>query len=135
MASLQARVRATPLLTEPPRAIRRFRQLRMGDTAFLGRPWLAGPPGESLRMKFAADLPCANLDAAVQKLLEIADAMEPDHAGRLNIGTINRAFFNAGDGVVEYSAAVQAAIDRGLITLRPSGGYLIFTQAGADMFA
>jgi hypothetical protein len=22
----------------------------MGDTAFLGRPWLAGPPGASLRL-------------------------------------------------------------------------------------
>jgi hypothetical protein len=32
------------------RAIRRFWQLRMGDTAFLGRPWLAGPPGASLRL-------------------------------------------------------------------------------------
>jgi hypothetical protein len=24
--------------------------LRMGDTAFLGRPWLAGPPGAGLRL-------------------------------------------------------------------------------------
>jgi hypothetical protein len=32
------------------RAIRRFWQLRMGDPAFLGRPWLAGPPGAGLRL-------------------------------------------------------------------------------------
>ena len=31
-------------------AIRRLWQLRMGDTAFLGRPWLANPPGASLRL-------------------------------------------------------------------------------------
>jgi hypothetical protein len=29
---------------------RRFWQLRMGEPAFLGRPWLAGPPGASLRL-------------------------------------------------------------------------------------
>src|SRR6185312_16143503 len=41
-----------PLLARPlrsrSRAIRRFWQLRMGDAAFLGRPWLAGPPGPGL---------------------------------------------------------------------------------------
>jgi hypothetical protein len=46
--------RAGPLLARPLRSgswsIRRFWQLRMGGTAFLGRPWLAGPPGASLRL-------------------------------------------------------------------------------------
>jgi hypothetical protein len=32
-------------------------------------------------------------------------------------------------------AAVKAAIAHGWITLHPSGGYLMFTQAGADLFA
>jgi hypothetical protein len=31
--------------------------------------------------------------------------------------------------------AVKAAIARGRITMHPSGGYLTFTQAGADLFA
>jgi hypothetical protein len=44
-------------------------------------------------MKFATDRPFANLDAAVKKLLEIANGLEADHAGWLNIGTINREFF------------------------------------------
>jgi hypothetical protein len=35
----------------------------------------------------------------------------------------------------EYSAAVKAAIDRGYLTMHASGGYLSFTQAGADLFA
>jgi hypothetical protein len=35
----------------------------------------------------------------------------------------------------EYSAAVKAEIDRGYITMHASGGYLSFTQAGADLFA
>jgi hypothetical protein len=85
-------------------------------------------------MKFTTDRPLANLDAAVEKLLEIA-AMEPDHAGRLHIGTINRAFFNAGGSVAEYGAAVKAAVERGYVEMHPSGGYLSFTQAGADLFA
>jgi hypothetical protein len=86
-------------------------------------------------MKFAADRPFANLDTAIKKLLDIANAMEADHAGRLHIGTINREFLNAGGSVAEYGAAVSAAVDRGLITLHASGSYLSFTQAGADMFA
>jgi hypothetical protein len=32
-------------------------------------------------------------------------------------------------------AEAKAAVDRGLITLHPSGAYLSFTQAGADLFA
>jgi hypothetical protein len=86
-------------------------------------------------MKFAADRPLANLDAAVKKLLEIGNAMEADHAGRLNIGTINRKFLDTGGSVAEYCAAVNAAIDRGYIDLHPSGAYLSFTQDGADLFA
>jgi hypothetical protein len=35
----------------------------------------------------------------------------------------------------EYGAAVKAAIAHGWITIHPSGGYLTFTQAGADLFA
>jgi hypothetical protein len=86
-------------------------------------------------MKFAGDRPFANLDAAVKKLLEIANAMEADHAGRVHIGTINREFLNAGGSVAEYGAAVKAAIDRGYVELHPSGAYLTFTQAGAELFA
>jgi hypothetical protein len=81
-------------------------------------------------MKFAAERPFANLDAAVKKLLEIANAMEADHVGRLHIGTINREFLNAGGSVAEYGAAVKAAIDLGYVALHPSGAYLTFTQAG-----
>ena len=38
---------------------------------------------------------------------------------------------SAGGDPPEYSAAVKAAIDRGYMTMHPSGGYLSFTQAGA----
>jgi hypothetical protein len=65
------------------------------------------------------------VDAAIKKLLEIANAIEADHAGRISVGA----------SPSEYSAAVRAAIDRGFVTMHPSGGYLTFTQAGADLFA
>jgi hypothetical protein len=86
-------------------------------------------------MKYKEDRPLAKLDVAVSKLLAIANGMEPDHAGRLQVGAINEQFLGAGGNVHEYMAAVKAAIDCGYITVHQSGAYLSFTQAGADLFA
>jgi hypothetical protein len=86
-------------------------------------------------MKFKEDRPFANVDASVRKLLEIANGIEADHAGRLQIGVINSQFVSAGGSCDEYSAAVKAAIAHGWITMHPSGAYLSFTQEGADLFA
>jgi hypothetical protein len=36
-------------------------------------------------MKFRQERQFANVDLAVEKLLEIANAIEPDHAGRLQV--------------------------------------------------
>jgi hypothetical protein len=86
-------------------------------------------------MKYKEDRQLAKLDAAVSKLLAIANGMEPDHAGRLQVAAINEQFLGAGGNVHEYMAAVRAAIDSGYITIHQSGAYLSFTQAGADLFA
>jgi hypothetical protein len=86
-------------------------------------------------MKFAADRLYADIDAAVRKLLELANAIETDASGRIPIGVLNQRFLEAGGNVAEYKGAVTAAIDRGLLTMHPSGGYVTFTQAGADLFA
>jgi hypothetical protein len=86
-------------------------------------------------MKFTQDRPFASVDTAVKKLLEIANSLEADHAGRLQIGTINEQFLKAGANVAESKAALRAAVERGLIALHASGAYLSFTQAGADLFA
>jgi hypothetical protein len=86
-------------------------------------------------MKFKEERPFADGDAAVEKLLEIANGVAADHAGRLSVGIINTQFKDAGGSYPEYSAAVKAAIDRGYITMHASGSYLSFTQAGADLFA
>jgi hypothetical protein len=86
-------------------------------------------------MKFKENRPLANLDIAVRRLLEIANGIEADHAGRVEIGTINRQFREAGGSYEEYGAAVKAAIAHGWITMHPSGAYLSFTKEGADLFA
>ena len=86
-------------------------------------------------MKFTEDRPFANLDTAVRKLLEIANGLEADHAGRLDVGNINAQFLRARGSVQDYVAAVKAAIDRGYIAMHPSSGYVTFTQEGADLFA
>jgi hypothetical protein len=86
-------------------------------------------------LKFKDERPFASVDAAVKKLLEIANGLEADHVGRLQIGAINEQFLKAGASVAEYSAAVKAAVDRGYMTVHPSGAYMAFTQAGAELFA
>jgi hypothetical protein len=86
-------------------------------------------------MKFKEDRPLANVDAAVRKLLEIANGIEADHAGRLSVAVINKQFLAAGGSAEEYRAAVAAAVEHGWLTLHRSGAYLSFTQEGADLFA
>jgi hypothetical protein len=86
-------------------------------------------------MKFKTDRPLATPEGAEQKLLELANRIEADHAGRLSVEIINRQFREAGGSYEEYGAAVKAAVAHGWITLHPSGAYLSFTQAGADLFA
>jgi hypothetical protein len=46
----------------------------MGDTAFLGRPWLAGPPGASLRL--IRD--CGEIERLIATLDGRAEAVEND---------------------------------------------------------
>ena len=86
-------------------------------------------------LHFFMSSPFATPEAAERKLLELANAVEADHAGRLSVEIINRQFREAGGSYEEYGAAVKAAIAHGWITLHPSGAYLSFTQEGADLFA
>jgi len=61
-------------------------------------------------MKTRDDRPLATPEAAERKLLELANAIEADHVGRLPIGVINMQFMAAGGSGDEYRAAVIAAI-------------------------
>jgi hypothetical protein len=90
---------------------------------------------EERNMKFKEDRAFAMPEAAERKLLELANAVEADHAGRLSVAIINTQFRKAGGSYEEYGAAVKAAIAHGWLTIHPSGAYLSFTQAGAELFA
>ena len=85
-------------------------------------------------MKFKDEHPYADVVAAEKKLLELANAMEAD-SGRLPVGLLNTQLIAAGASVPEYAAAMKAAIAHGYFAMHPSGGYVTFTQAGADLFA
>jgi hypothetical protein len=86
-------------------------------------------------MKFVADRPFADAEAAARKLLEIANTAEPVQDGRIHIDKINRPFLLEGGSPAEYTAGLELAIARGWLWCHPSGAYLKFTQAGADLFA
>ena len=63
-------------------------------------------------------------DAAERKVLELANAVEADHAGRRHQHAISEA------GGEEYGAAVKAAIAHGWLTMHPSGAYLSSRKPG-----
>src|SRR5260370_39084452 len=86
-------------------------------------------------MKFREDRLFAGVDAAVKKLMEIANGLEPDHAGRIHIGPINKLFMDAGGSPPEYSAAVKAARHRRYMNMPTSGGSRSFIPRGAGLFA
>jgi hypothetical protein len=75
-------------------------------------------------VQYREELPYAEAAAGMLQLLEIADATEADQAGLIHIGPINLQFLGAGGGFLEYRIALTAAIERGYLTLHPSGGYI-----------
>ena len=86
-------------------------------------------------MKFAADRAFADADKAARKLLELANAVEPDRGQRIAIELINLPFLRTGGSVDEYRAGIERAIENGWLVRHESGTYVKFTQAGADLFA
>jgi hypothetical protein len=87
-------------------------------------------------MKFAADHPYANPEAAMKKLLEYANAFEPVHDGRIYIEKINEPFlFEAKGSPAEYKAGLELAIERGYLNLHESGTFIKMTDKGAQLFA
>jgi len=65
-------------------------------------------------MKYAADRPYADPEAAARRLIEIASTVEPVRDGRIHIAK---------------------AIERGWLMMHESGTYVKFTPAGAELFA
>ncbi|WP_029586010.1 hypothetical protein [Bradyrhizobium sp. URHD0069] len=57
-------------------------------------------------MRSKEDRPFPTPEAAERKLLELANAVEADHAGRLSVAVVNTQFRNGGGSYEEYGAAV-----------------------------
>jgi hypothetical protein len=86
-------------------------------------------------MKFAADRPYSDPEAAAKKLIEIANSVEAIQDGRIHIEKINLPFLRAGISPAEYGAALDLAIAKGWLWKHDSGTYVKFTPAGAELFA
>jgi hypothetical protein len=87
-------------------------------------------------MKFIDSRPFADPKAAAQKLIEIANSVEPVQDGRIFIELINGpVLYEFKGSPAEYGAGLKVAIDRGWLWKHESGTYVKLTQAGADLFA
>lgn len=87
-------------------------------------------------MKFSADRPYANPEAAMRKLLEYANAFEPIQDGRIYIEKLNGPFlFEVRGTPAEYKAGLNLAIERGFLTMHESGTFLRLTDKGAERSA
>jgi hypothetical protein len=87
-------------------------------------------------MKYVADRPFADPEAAARKLIELANAFEPVQDGRIYIEKINEPFLYQLKGTpTEYKAGIDLAIARRWLILHESGTYVKFTEAGAALFA
>ena len=81
-------------------------------------------------MKFVAPRPFADPEAAAQKLMEIANAVEAVQDGRIFIELINGPFLYDHIGSpAEYGAGLKLAIERGWLWKHESGTYVKLTLA------
>jgi hypothetical protein len=87
-------------------------------------------------MKFVESRTYADPEAAMEKLLEIANSVEAKQEGRIHIEKINGPMlFEHGAKPAEYKAGLMLAIERGYLVLHESGTYVRFTEKGAELFA
>jgi hypothetical protein len=86
-------------------------------------------------MKFVERHTFADPDAAVRKLVEIANGAEAVQDGRIYIERVNEPFLAAGGSADQFRAAIERAIALGWIWRHESGTYVRFTEKGAEMFA
>ena len=69
-------------------------------------------------MKFAAERPYADPEAAARKLIEIANSVEAAQDGRIFIELVNWPFLYEHKGSpAEYKAGLDLAIERGWLVL------------------
>jgi len=87
-------------------------------------------------MKYATARPYSDPEQAARRLLEHAHAFEAVKDGRIYIEKINGPFlFGDKATPAEYRAGLNYAIEKGWLELHESGTFVMFTPAGADLFA
>ena len=86
-------------------------------------------------MKFVEPSHLTDPDAAVRKLVEIANTIEPAQDGRIYIELVNAAFLKAGGTAEQFRTGIQGAVDKGRMVRHESGTFVKFTDAGAALFA
>jgi hypothetical protein len=79
-------------------------------------------------VKFAEPRPFSDPEAAVRKLIEIANAAEPVQDARIYIERVNGPFLAAGGSPADYRAGIERAIAKGWLWRHESGTYVKFTQ-------
>lgn len=100
------------------------------------REWLSGGDSSypSVAMKFAANRPFADPEAAARKLVEIATGIEPVPDGRIFIEMVNAPFlFQLGGKGTEFKAGIASAVERGWLDLHESGSFQRLTKSSADL--
>jgi bifunctional non-homologous end joining protein LigD len=87
-------------------------------------------------MKFTEPRPYADPEVAARKIMELANAFEPQQDGRIYIEKINGPFlFELKGTPAEYKAGLDLAIAKGWLRLHESGTYVKVTEAGTALFA
>ena len=80
-------------------------------------------------MKFIKPSYFADPDAAARKLVQIANAVEAVHDGRIFIELINGPFLKEGGTPDQFRAALARAVTLGWLLRHNSGTYVKFTPA------
>jgi hypothetical protein len=94
---------------------------------------LSASPREIRAVKFVAERPLVDPDAAARKLVEIANATEAVQDGRLYIELINSAFVAAGGSPAGYPRRRAGGID--LASVPHDGGDECLCEQGGDVRA
>src|SRR6266403_305672 len=83
-------------------------------------------------VKFAEPRPFSDPEAAVRKLIEIANAAKAVQDARIYIERVNGPFLAAGGSPAEYHAGIERAIAKGWLWRHESGTYVKVIDAGAE---
>src|SRR5260370_36916750 len=83
-------------------------------------------------VKSAEHRPFSDPEAAVRKLIEIANAAEAVQDARIYIERVNGPFLAAGGSPAEYRAGLERAIAKGWLWRHESGAYVKFIDGGGE---